>query len=444
MVGRTHVVGAGVAGLSAALSALSQDCPVTLYEAAPGTRSRDGGRSPEGETHSCTTGMDVLFAADCRAMALLRSIGAHARWIAPEPEGIPLYDAGSGGLRRVGLSPWSWLAPDRRPPDMRLSDLVRLTRLAFSKEDRSLGDVASGGTPLAELLEPVAGAALNLRLCDMPARQVGQVLGRFLCPGAARLLVPKRGLAEDLLEPALQEVRSRGATVRLGEHLRSVLVNDGRAVGLVFTDHATILGADDRVILALPPEEIGRLLPCVEMPSRCASTLNVHFRVTGAHCPRFVAFRGTLAKRALVRSGHACVTVAAAESTAIRDRAKLASRIWREVAPGFRALGLNVPADVPPEACVAQGPRIPIRRDDEPPRSPPLRPLANLVLAGDWLGPRPGTIEGAVLAGEHAVSVLRHARPGAPVRRACSAGARSGMADAVPISLRTPPEQAAR
>ena len=38
-----------------------------------------------------------------------------------------------------------------------------------------------------------------------------------------------------------------------------------------------------------------------------------------------------------------------------------------------------------------------------------VRPLANLALAGDWIGSLPATIESAVMAGEHAASILRHA-----------------------------------
>ena len=59
----------------------------------------------------------MLFTANRHALDLLRTIGARESWVEPEPEGLPLYDGRTGEMRRVGLSPWSWLLPS--PPAAR-------------------------------------------------------------------------------------------------------------------------------------------------------------------------------------------------------------------------------------------------------------------------------------------------------------------------------------
>jgi hypothetical protein len=69
-----------------------------------------------------------------------------------------------------------------------------------------------------------------------------------------------------------------------------------------------------------------------------------------------------------------------------------------------------VTSDRQPETRVVKEKRATIRQAAEILPQPPLRPLANLALAGDWLGSLPATIESAVMAGEHAASILRHVR----------------------------------
>ena len=79
-------------------------------------------------------------------------------------------------------------------------------------------------------------------------------------------------------------------------------------------------------------------------------------------------------------------------------------------------LGLDAHAERQPEARVVKEKRATIRQAAEPLPQPPVRPLANLALAGDWIGSLPATIESAVMAGEHAASILRHAPGGGPAR----------------------------
>jgi hypothetical protein len=78
--------------------------------------------------------------------------------------------------------------------------------------------------------------------------------------------------------------------------------------------------------------------------------------------------------------------------------------------PALRGLGLDATSGRQPETRVVKEKRATIRQAAEVLPQPPLQPLANLALAGDWLGSLPATIESAVMAGEQAAFILRHAR----------------------------------
>jgi hypothetical protein len=93
----------------------------------------------------------------------------------------------------------------------------------------------------------------------------------------------------------------------------------------------------------------------------------------------------------------------------------------------MRALGLAVP-EAMPEFRVVKEKRATIRQDAGPLPQPLVRPLANLTLAGDWIGALPATIESAVVAGERAVQAFAGPAPRAasgPLPSPLAAGGKS-------------------
>ena len=94
----------------------------------------------------------------------------------------------------------------------------------------------------------------------------------------------------------------------------------------------------------------------------------------------------------LARPDHLSVTVSAAGAAAEENPDALAARIWREIAPALAAAGLRAPDTAMPEARVVKEKRATIRQGVGDDARPPLAPLANLALAGDWL---------TALAGHH-------------------------------------------
>ncbi|WP_262298533.1 hydroxysqualene dehydroxylase [Microvirga sesbaniae] len=409
MTRRTHIVGAGIAGLSAALAVTGRDGEAIVYEAAPQPGGRCRTLQPaDGFIHD--NGTHVLFTANGRTLDLLETVGARNRWLEPEPKGLPLYDGRTDAFQRVGLSPWSWLLPSRRPPGLTVPDLARILRLLFPAKDCPVASIIGDRPIMDSLIEPLTVAVLNTPAAQASSQRLACALRQLLRPGSGRLLVARNGLSADLIEPALATLATRGASVLTGQRLHRLLIGNGRAIGLALSDRTVMLGPDDQVILALPPYEVARLLPGLPVPASFEPILNVHYRMNGPAAPRFVGFTGTLAQWALIRPTHVSVTVSAADAVIDRNAADVAARIWREIVPALRRLGLDAAGDRQPDTRVVKEKRATIRQAAEVLPQPPLLPLANLALAGDWLGSLPATIESAVMAGEHAAALLRNAR----------------------------------
>lgn len=403
-----HVIGAGVAGLAAALALADQGRPVVLHESTP----QAGGRCralPDGTDN----GTHALLGANTVALGFLKRIGALEGWVEPEPAGLPVLDARDGRAFRVGLSPYDWRDPALRPPGFSAGALLALARMALPGRDRAIGPAMAAHPEFHRgFVDPLVVAALNTPAAEASSHRLGAVLRRMGGRGACRLLVARDGLGPNLVAPALAALQAAGAEVRFGARLRRLVQQEGRLAALDFGEDAVRLGLEDRVLLATPPWESQRLLPHLPVPDSYAPIVNLHFARTGPRGGpqpvRFLGLLDALCQWVLVRPTGVSVTVSAGDEAARTDQDQLAPKAWAELRAAALAFGL--PGDWPEEAppCrVVKERRATPRHLPGPPPNPPRLPLPNLALAGDWTDTvLPATIEAAIRSGQAAAHAL--------------------------------------
>ena len=399
-----HVIGAGVAGLAAALALADQGRPVVLHEATP----QAGGRCralPDGTDN----GTHALLGANTVALGFLRRIGAAEGWVEPEPAGLPVLDTRDGRAFHVALSPFAWGNPALRPPGFSAGALLALARLALPGRDRAIGPAMAAHPEFHRgFVDPLVVAALNTPAAEASSRRLGAVLRRMGGPGACRLLVARDGLGPNLVAPALAALEAAGAEVRFGARLRRLVQQDGRLAALDFGGDAIRLGPEDLALLATPPWESQRLLPQLPAPDSYAPIVNLHFAHTGSGPVRFLGLLDGLCQWVLVRPTGVGVTVSAGDEAARTDQDSLAPKAWAELRAAALAFGL--PGDWPeaaPPCRVVKERRATPRHIPGPPPNPARLPLPNLALAGDWTDPvLPATIEAAIRSGQAAAQAL--------------------------------------
>ncbi len=411
-----HIVGAGLAGLAAAVRLAGAGRDVVVHEASGHAGGRC--RSYFDAELGCRidNGNHLLLSGNNSALDYLERIGAANELVGPPAPRFPFCDVSTGerwllapGLGRL---PWWIFDAERRVPGTRAVDYLRAASLAWSRaEDAIPARLETDSVLFRRLWQPFAVAALNTEIETGSAALLWRVIRESFGAGggALRPLVPREGLSETFIDPALAYLGKRGATIRFGARLRAVTLAGDRVRALDFDDGAVALAPDDCAILAVSAPIAGRLLPEITVPSEFRAIVNAHYRLavpTGG--PLFIGLIGGTAEWVFRKPGVLSVTVSAADRLVDEPAETLAALLWRDVARAYE-LGYQT---LPPWRIVkekrATFAATPAQLGRRPPAATAWR---NLFLAGDWTATGlPATIEGAIRSGGTAAGLAAQFR----------------------------------
>jgi hydroxysqualene dehydroxylase len=409
-----HVVGAGLAGLGAAVWLVQRGYPVALYEAAQQAGGRCRSFFDRALGRVIDNGNHLLVSGNHSALAYLDAIGAADSLIGPKAAIFPFLDLSRGERWTLrpnrGPLPFWVLLPSRRVPGTRVGGYLATWRLARADDRQKVADCLRTDDLLwRRFWSPLATAVLNTPPKTGSARLLWAALRESFAHGAAgcRPLIARASLAASLVDPALRLLRQRGVQVAFGQRLREVALEDHRARALDFGQRRVELGPGDQVILALPPAQAAALLPELTVPDASHAIVNGHFRLAqpvslpGASV--LLGLVGGTAEWLFVRDELVSLTVSAADVLADEPSETIATRLWADTAA---ALGL--PAKPQPPARIVKERRATFAQTPEQVarRPPAATPWANLFLAGDWTATGlPATIEGAIRSGNVAADL---------------------------------------
>lgn len=410
-----HVIGAGLAGLAAALRLGARGERVIVHEATAfaGGRCRSYHDASLGMT--IDNGNHLLLSGNRAALAFVHDIGAAQRLHGPAAAEFAFADLADGQRWTLrlndGLLPWWVFDRGRRVPETGIVDYLRLARLLSPRSGRRSGKtvgevIACEGTLYRRLVEPLLLAALNIDPPQAAARLAGAVVRQTLAAGgrACRPLVARDGLGPTLIEPALQALQRREGTLRLEHQLRRLRFAGQSVEALDFGTDTVALSDADAVVLAVPPYAATALLPGLEAPNAFCAIVNAHFRIAPPPGqPPILGVLNGAVQWLFAFPDRLSVTISAGDRYIDTAREVLAKRLWNEIA-GLTGL----PAALPPwqivrerRATFAATPAQDMRRPG------PATQWHNLVLAGDWTDTGlPATIEGAIRSGNRAAAVI--------------------------------------
>ena len=417
MSGTVHIIGAGLAGLAAALKLSASGAHVVVHEAT----AFAGGRCRS--YHDASVGMVIdngnhlLLSGNRAALEFLRDVGAAQRLVGPPSAEFPFADLATRQRWTLrfndGCVPWWIFDSARRVPGTRPLDYLALARLLWPPSGKTVGEIIACDGPLyARLVEPLLLAALNIEPPQGSAKLAAAVIRETLAAGgrACRPLLAREGLSSTLIEPALATLQQRGATVRLEHQLHALRFGAERIDALDFGGEAIVLGPNDAVIAAVPPYAAASLIRGLDVPTEFRAIVNAHFRIEPpARQPPILGVLNGTVEWLFAFPGRLSVTISAGDRLLDKPREELAKAIWAEVA-ALTGLPADLPTGLPPWQIVRE------RRATfaATPAQDAKRPGAetawrNLALAGDWTNTGlPATIEGAIRSGNRAAELIRN------------------------------------
>ncbi|MDE1146998.1 MAG: hydroxysqualene dehydroxylase HpnE [Azospirillaceae bacterium] len=408
-----HVVGAGLAGLAAAVRLTEQGRRVRLYEAAAHAGGRCRSYDEPALGVRIDNGSHLVVSGNHAAMSYLRSTHGPGRAFGLEKVDYRFWDGATGRRWQVrpneGKLPWWVLVPSRRVPGTTAADYLAGMKLMRADPLAPIGEVLSCSGPAWDnFFRPVLLAALNTEPEQSAAGLAGAIIRETLAQGGAAYqpLLASGGLSPVFVDPALDWLAANGAEIAWRRRLRG-LTRDGQvATALDFGTETIALGPDDAVVLAVPAWVAADLLPGLTTPTEHRSILNVHFRLDRpADMPRMTGMINTVGEWAFAYDDHLSVTVSGADRLMESDREATARTIWGEIAA---LAGLPADAPLPPWQVVKEKRATFAALPTQAKRRPNATAAGkNLVLAGDWTATGlPSTIEGAIRSGFTAADAL--------------------------------------
>jgi squalene-associated FAD-dependent desaturase len=439
------VVGAGVAGLSAATALAAGGARVLVVEARPVLGGRACSHRDPTTGERVDNGQHILMGCYRESLAFLARVGASSAVRLQSSLEVPFVD--SAGTRSTlscpmlpaplhlvaGLMEWEALSWRDRISAFRMGSVIRVAqrqlggrtdRIAASRDETVEDWLIRNGQRrrLREMLwEPLALAALNQPIDQAAAPTFARVLAEMFAfdQQASALALPTRPLDDAYAEPARRYIEERGGDVRTNA-LARVVVEGNRAVGVeirsrgAFRANAVISAVPwfslDALFEVTPPAVASLVHDASRMASYPIVTVNMWFDRQVLDVP-FVGLPGrhmqwVFEKRLILGSsaGHVSLVSSGASELVVRPKDEiiaLALGELREAIPAARAATLTHATVVRErQATFSLAP-------GEPDRPGAETELAGFVLAGDWTDTGlPGTIESAAASGHAAAAVV--------------------------------------
>jgi hydroxysqualene dehydroxylase len=402
---RVAIVGAGYAGMAAAVTLAQRGVPVTVFESGPvpGGRARRVRISSAGHSHELDNGQHIFVGAYRALFDLIRAVGVPPSALLRLPLEIRYADGFALRAAPFGLLGGLLLARG-------VSVAERLGALKFMAALRKRNFRLAGDITVKQLLEdygqqgrmrhylwePLCVSALNTPLEQASASVFLAALRDTLAGprGASDLLLPRVDLSRLFPEPAADFIRARGGELRCGTTIK---------------DLAVLKRDYSRIIVAVGPHQLKVLLP--QLPFEYSyqpiytcylqypEDAQLGFPMLGMSegLVQWVFDRGAL----LGEKGRLACVISAQGDHQQMSHDQLAESCHRELAKAGLVAGSPRWTRVIAEkrATISCTPGL---------QRPAMQTSSGVLLAGDYTDPEyPPTLEAAVRSGVRAATFIR-------------------------------------
>ncbi len=397
-----HIIGAGLAGLSAAYhAAKAGQWKVHLYEASPQAGGRCRSYFDEKLQTQLDNGNHILLGANSHALALIDTLGMRDHF--RKGTGFHFRDSQTGRTWEIH-SLWDL-------PFMQRKDRIALLRLLFLSKKSTTVSSYFAATPFYRyIITPLCISALNTEPERASAKLFAKLLKKLWLNRAQAHYYywPLLNWGHSLITPLVNRLTEMGVSIHYETPLKHFDATEEHITHLHFAEQCVDIQEGDAAIFALSLPALHHVMPLLHLPQEHEGIINGHFlhSLGQDYEGKAVGLTGSTADWVFCKPHVVSTTTSASSRIKSEDSAELAASLWEDVCTALE-LGEEAAHIIPPYRIIHEK-RATFAAT---PENCALRPKAqtaynNLFFAGDCTANGlPATIEGAVLSGEYAAAL---------------------------------------
>ena len=294
-------------------------------------------------------------------------------------------------------------------PNTKLLDYFSLLKFFFVSKNSSVYEIVGNSKIFKTFWEPLTLGVMNTAPKMASAKVLSNVLKKTIYKGEkfCRIFQPKKNWNETLIKPAIIQIKKNGGQINFGNLLKKIDITDNNVSELSFINHKIKVNKNDRVIVAIPPTNLSKLLGNCSLPEQYNTILNLHFKIKPKDIKLFqrpiVGFINSITQWVFVKSNHLSITVSNANDLNSNDTEELIVNVWNEIRKYIKKeiIYENVQIVREKKATYVQSPSNInlVKKFNQIPE--------NMMIAGDWTQYNlPCTIEASILSGKNAVETI--------------------------------------
>lgn len=291
----------------------------------------------------------------------------------------------------------------QRIPNSKISDYFSFIKILLVNKQHKVGQIISKKNGLyTSFWEPFTVGVLNTKCEDASAFLLKNVLMQtfFKGPNFSGIYQPKNSWDQSLIKPAEKFISQKNINIDFNNILKSITIESDKITELIFKKGFRKLNDDDLVIFAMPPSNVNKILPFLDLPKDYNPIINIHFKWDTKNLKNKNKIIGMLNSHShwvFVKDGYFSVTISAANEL-FKFREKLIYEIWKEISKLFSLDNKKCPKYkiiIEKKATYNQTPKNHklVKNIENIPK--------NLKIIGDWTQYNfPSTIESSIISGK--------------------------------------------
>ena len=404
-----YIVGAGLSGLSASIHAIVKKFNVKLFESSNliGGRCRSFFEKKLGI--EIDNGNHLVFSANENFYELCTIVDSVNK-IEKLPPNLDFFDLKKKLYWNLDLSRIDLLQILRGDknliPQTSLFHYLSILKFLCVNRKKTVAELVGNSKIFQTFWDPLTLGVMNTSSDYASAKVLSNVLKKTIFKGHkyCNIYQPKKNWNDTIINPCVNFLEKKGCDIKLKKRVKKFDVLDNYVSTMYFDDIKIKITKEDLVIMAVPPSNLKKLFPSIEVPTEYNSIVNVHFNMPESLNERFskkiIGFINTNSHWLFLKKDHMSVTISNANSYNNFDSEKIANIIWKEICSYMK---IDIPV---PEFQVVKEKKATVVQS--PSNFKIVKGLTglprNLKISGDWTQSElPCTIEGSILSGKQSL-----------------------------------------